>query len=143
MNQPAAYPVDLAKFSGKGLLDFRALWASVVGPSRLAMARTSPFTLQRARSIKVASNIGAADAYMFIGVALPTNAPTNPLTVIFSKNPDAGSNAGVPVQLVDSMGRDGQGFMQLLLPGEEMFAQITAPAPAPAAQRVIVAQVIF
>ena len=126
--------------SGNGLLDARALWASIIGPNRLAMAQRTAVTLQRAVAVEVAKNLGASDAYIYVGVALPQNAPVNPLQVVFSRDDSTGRNTGLPAHLVDRVNQTFS-FMQLLAPGEQLFAQITDANVEEA--NVVVATVVF
>lgn len=145
-SQPGAVPpFEIALAPGKGLLDARALWASVVGPHRLAMAKGSSVPLTNSRPEEIARNMGSAGALMFVGVSLPgaTPAPAA-VSILFSKQEALGANASAPFNVNGQMGGGGfgpTGFMQLLLPGEQLFAQV-APG-GPAALAVVVAQVQF
>ncbi len=127
---------------GGGLLADRAWRANVVGPSRLSLGLRKGVELSSTEGRLIAKNIASADVYLFIGVALPFGAPTNPLAVVFSKDEMLGVGS-VPALLIDHMGNSTSvfGFMQLLLPGEEIFGQITNPAQA--TQRVVVARAMF
>lgn len=132
--------------SGKGLLDARALWAAVVGPHRLAMAQGKSVELGQEDPEQIAQNIGAADALKFVGVALPFDATAVPLATIFSREAQLGKNASAPYNLNGQMGGGGfgpTGFMQLLLPGEQLYALIAPVGGAPTSQRVVVAEVVF
>lgn len=145
-SQPGAgLPFEIELARGKGLLDARALWASVVGPHRLAAAKGSSVQLSNSRAEEVARNMGASDALMFVGVALPgANPAAAPVSILFSRMEMLGVNASAPFNVNGQMGGGGfgqTGFMQLLLPGEQLFAQI-APG-GPAALAVVVAQVQF
>lgn len=126
--------------SGQGLLDARAMFASIVGPNRLAMAPRTTVTLKLSEGTLIAKNLGAADAYVLVGVGLPSNAAVNPLTTIFSKDPEMGFNNGLPVRLTDHVSTDFS-ILQLLLPGEALYAQITNAAVA--TQNVVVSTVQF
>ncbi len=125
---------------GEGLSSMRALWAAIMGPYRLAMSRRQPVLLTNTEGTEIAKNIGVADAYVFIGVALPQNAAVNPLQVIFSRDGDSGRNTGLPCRLVDSVNQSFS-FMQLLLPGEQLYCQIT-DINVPQAS-VVVAEAVF
>lgn len=138
-------PFDIELASGKGLLSARALWASIVGPHRLAVAKGSSVTLSNSQAAVIAKNLGAADVYMFVGVALPgANPAPAALSVLFSREEALGINASAPFNINGQMGGGGfgpSGFIQMLMPDEQLFAQI-APG-GPATQRVVVAQVQF
>lgn len=127
MNGQQPLPFSLETFSGEGLASARALWAAIVGPHRLAIARSNSITLRQDVGVEVAKNIGAAGGYVLVGVALPISAPTNPLNVVFGDSDTLGINASAPYVLNSQMGGGGfgpTGFMQLLLPGEQLYAQI-------------------
>jgi hypothetical protein len=126
--------------SGAGLLDARAMWASIVGPHRLAMAPRKPVTMFLDRTIELVKNLGASDVYVFAGVALPFNSPTNPLAVLFDKNEETGFNNGLPGVLVPQVNMSFS-FMQLLLPGEQLYGRIVSPGVA--TQNVVVSTVMF
>ncbi len=144
MGGPAPFQVQFT--SGKGLLDARALWASVVGPHRLALASKRSVILRVDQSVEIYKNIASADAYVFIGVALPVNAGTNPLRIVAGEDSESlGFNNGTPQILNSQMGGGGygaSGFMQLLQPGEQLYAQINEPGFA-GTQSVVVAAVTF
>jgi hypothetical protein len=114
----------------------------MVGPYRLAMAQKRTVILSNSRGVKVGDNIGAADAYAFVGVVLPADAPPL-LPIAFSKDDTIGASSGFPMILQPggTFGQFGGGvFTQLLLPGEQLFAQILG---AVAEQRVLTAMVQF
>lgn len=138
-------PFSLETFSGTGLASARALWATIVGPHRLAIARSKTITLRQDAGVEIYKSIGAADAYILVGVALPITAPTNPLSVIFGSSDLLGTNASAPYFLTSQMGGGGfgpTGFMQLLLPGEQLYGQIVDPGiAAGTTQSVVVAAV--
>jgi len=127
--------------SGSGLLDARALWACLVGPQRLAMAQSAVVTLLRDRAVEVANNLGAAECYVFIGVGLPQNAAVNPLQVVFSREESTGRNTGLPSRLIDQVNGFSFSFTQLLLPGEQIFGQITDAAVE--RQNIVVVKAVF
>ncbi len=131
--------IKITMQSGQGLLDARALWASIVGPQRLAMAPRKTVALLNDTTAEIAKNLGASDAYVLVGVSLPFNAPTNPLAVVFGKEEQLGFNTGLPVLLTDN--QINFTFTQLLLPGEQLFAQIMDPAVA--RQNAVVSTVMF
>lgn len=125
---------------GAGLLNARALWASIVGPQRLAMAARKVVKLTNTEAKEIYKSLGASDGFVLVGVALPFNASANPLEVVFGTDDQLGFNTGWPVRLTDS----GQGsflYTQLLLPGEQLFAQIMGKATLE--QNVVVAAAIF
>ena len=124
---------------GNGMLSLRAYWASVVGPQRLAMATRRVIELTTSDTARIYGNLGTADAYVFVGVSLPFNAPVNPLTVVFAKEDKTGFNTGLPVRLTDN--QVNYGFTQLLLPGEELFCQIMGGNIEK--QNVVVATAVF
>lgn len=128
---------------GDGTLDIRALFAATVGPHRFAFAQRQSVVLEQAQGIKLAENIGSADSYALVGVALPRNAPVNPLSVMFSSDETMGFNTAIPARLVDSMssGQTVFGFYQILMPGDQLFGQISDPAVQK--QNVVVAMVMF
>jgi hypothetical protein len=67
------------------------------------------------------------------------------LSTVFGKDDNLGVNSGAPYILIPQLGGGGfgpNGFMQLLLPGESLYAQIVG-AGMPAQVRVTVAKVIF
>jgi hypothetical protein len=132
-------PRTITLESGAGLLDARALWASIVGPQRLAMARRTPVTLRNNETASIYKNLGGSDVYVLVGVALPFPAPTKPLAVAFGYEDQIGFNTGLPVLLTDS--QVNFTFTQLLMPGEQLFAQIMNPAVAQ--QNVVVATAMF
>ena len=131
-------PVELDP--GTGLLSFRALWASIVGPHRLAMAARKVVTLNNTSAAEIYKSLGASKGYVLVGVALPYNANTNPLQVVFGTDDQLGFNTGLPVRMIDSM-LPNFAFTQLLLPGEQLFAQIMDVNVAE--QNVVVAAAIF
>ena len=128
-----------------GLGNARALWASIVGPYRLAMADKKSVRLTPDNGVQLYKNIGAAEGYVLVGVALPIGAPINPLAIIAGDGEQLGTNSGTPQILTNQMGGGGlsvSGFMQLLLPGEQLYAQIVDPAfPPNTTQQVVVASV--
>jgi hypothetical protein len=125
--------------SGEGLLDARAIWASIVGPQRLAMAQRVSVKLSSTETREVLKSLGRANAYVMVGVGLPFNAPVNPLQVVFGKDDQLGFNTGLPIRLTDSV--TNFTFTQLLLPGEQLYAQIMDIAVAE--QNIIVASAMF
>jgi len=129
---------------GRGLLSARALWASIVGPQRLAMTEQISKLLLPEQPVELFSNIGAADAYVFIGVCLPVNSLLATVSVLLSRGDVLGFNTAAPFLLNRVMG-SGQvaGFMQLLQPGEQIYGQVVDPAVGVAGQRVVVAAVTF
>jgi hypothetical protein len=132
--------VTISLTHGRGLLGIRALWASIIGPNRLAMSQRKAVTLKLNEAVLIAANIATADSIMFVGVALPQNSPVNPLQAIFSRDDQLGRNTGLPVRLVDQVNQSWS-FMQVLLPGEQLFAQITDNAVQ--SQNVVVATAVF
>lgn len=126
--------------SGAGLLDMRAIYASIVGPGRLAMTQRNMVAMRNDESVQIAKNLGAADAYVFVGVALPQNSATNPLLVLFSKDEVLGFSTALPARLTDQVNHSFS-FMQLLLPGEQLYGQIVSGGPV--TQHVVVASVVF
>ncbi len=125
---------------GKGLLDERALRASSIGPYRLAMAGRVSVVLKNDAVVEVYKNIGVADVIVFVGVGLPWNAPVTPLEVVFGRDDVLGQNSGIPARLGGAVNQT-FGFMQLLLPGEQLFAKITDPNVT--SQSVVVAGAVF
>lgn len=125
--------------SGAGLLDARAIWASIVGPQRLAMSQRTSVRLSSTQTREVFKSLGAANAYVLVGVGLPFDAPVNPLQVVFGKDDQLGSNTGLPIRLTDSV--VSFTFTQLLLPGEQLYAQIMDIAVVE--QNIIVASAMF
>jgi len=138
-------PFKIEFSSGQGLLDARALWASVVGPHRLAMAKGTSLRLRNDRVTEVARNIGAAKVFMFVGVSLRGENPAPAaVEVLFSKQEALGNNTSAPFNVNGQMGGGAfapSGFMQLLLPDEQLFA-VVAPG-GPQELQVVVAQVQF
>jgi hypothetical protein len=130
--------VKIEMVSGKGLLDARALWASIVGPQRLAMAQKTVAKLTNTNAVEISKNLGASNAYVFIGVGLPFPAPMATLNVVFGRDEQLGFNSGYPQLLTKSPVNFA--FTQLLQPGEQLFCQIT---DAVAQQNVVVAAVMF
>jgi hypothetical protein len=135
--------------SGQGLLEARVLWASLVGPHRLAMAQGRSVTLQQGETTEIYKNLGAADAVAFVGVSLPSdgNAPGASVQTLFSGQDNLGVNTSIPVSLSQVM-IGGTffpiGFTQILTPDEQLFAQLNDTAlGANATQRVVVKVVIF
>jgi hypothetical protein len=141
----AAEELLLKMVSGRGLLDARALWASLVGPYRLAMAQTCAVTLSQAAPTEIYKSMGSADGYVFVGVSLPADTAAISIPTLFSKSSEIGNNSSIPVSLSPAM-IGGTffpvGFSQLLMPAEQLYAQLTPAAPAPT-QRVVVASVVF
>lgn len=135
--------IEITAKSGLGLLDARALWAIQVGPARVALAQRRTAMLGNERGVLVAENIGTADCYVFVAVAIPHSAAVNPLLVMFSNSDQMGQNNAAPAYLFDSMVAGGATtpFYQLLMPGEQLYCQIADTAVAQ--QMVIVAQEMF
>jgi len=79
-----------------GLGNARALWASIVGPYRLAMADKKSVRLTPDNGVQLYKNIGAAEGYVLVGVALPIGAPINPLAIIAGDGEQLGTNSGTP-----------------------------------------------
>jgi hypothetical protein len=127
--------------SGEGLLDARALWASIVGPHRLAMGSRRAVTLRRDQPTLIAENIGRADAYVFVGFALPFGAAVGTLPVIFSRDSEMGNNNAIPASAQPVVTGSLTGTTQILLPGEQLFGQIADPAID--GQNIVVAEVVF
>ena len=130
--------VKIELVSGKGLLDARALWASVVGPQRLAMAQKTVARLTNTNAVEIFKGLGASDAYVFVGVGLPFSASMATLNVVFGRDESLGTNSGYPQILTKSVVNFA--FTQLVLPGEQLFCQIT---DAVAQQNAVVAAVMF
>lgn len=125
---------------GLGLLSAEAYWASVVGPQRLAMAARKPVPLNNTAGTEIYKVLGASNGYVLVGVALPFNFP-NPLQVAFGTDEQLGFNTGWPFTLIGNQNAHIFQFTQLLLPGEQLFAQIMDPAVPK--QNVVVAAAIF
>jgi len=130
--------VKIEMVSGKGLLDARALWASIIGPQRLAMAQKSVAKLINTGATEITKNLGASNAYVFVGVGLPFSASMATLNVVFGRDESLGTNSGYPQLLTKSP--TNFAFTQLVLPGEQLFCQIT---DAVAQQNVVVSAVMF
>jgi len=130
--------VKIELVSGKGLLDARALWASIVGPQRLAMAQKTVAKLVNTNAVEIFKNLGASNAYVLVGVGLPFSASMATLNVVFGRDEQLGTNSGYPQLLTKSPVNFA--FTQLLLPGEQLFCQIT---DAVAQQNAVVAAVMF
>ena len=130
---------------GRGLLSARALFATVVGPQRLAMTEQTVKELKVDQPTLLFSNIGAADVYVFLGVSLPAGAPVASLRTLLSRGDSIGSATTAPFVLVQQMNTGNVGgFMQLLQPDEQLYAQIDDTAFVPGdTQNVIVAAVTF
>jgi hypothetical protein len=126
-------PFGLDLDRGQGLLGARALWAGVVGPSRLAMAKGSSLQLGRDRPTEIAKNLGAADAVMFVGVslAMPDDTQTavqfQQAGALFGGDNQLGRNASMPTILLPSMPgyQFAFGFTQILMPGEQLYGQLS------------------
>lgn len=125
--------------SGQGLLDARAIWASIVGPQRFAMGAKRTFVLKSTETLKIGDNIAVAGVYVLIGVQAVDQA--NNLIGLFSKDDNIGQGSGFPVVLAGP-GFSATPFTQLLLPGEQLFAQLS-PELVANNPRVIVSQVTF
>jgi hypothetical protein len=147
---PDAEEIWIQLFSGRGNLDARALWASIVGRYRLAHGEKSFKQLSLAKgSIQVARNIGSAGVYQLVGISLPAGAPVDPVPVVFSSQSITGTNTGIPVRLTAAMGQQdvggpvvgGGSYMAVLQPGDELYAVI-APG-GPATLSLVVTQVSF
>lgn len=140
-------PIILDEDQGYGVLSARALWASLVGPQRLAMVPRKPVMLRSDQAVEVYKNLGVSDGYVLVGVALPIGLGVNPLSslpVIFGREDTLGNNTGWPVTLIDSpdgLNKVNFSFTQLLMPGEQLFAQITDPLVSQ--YNVVVASAIF
>lgn len=134
----------LQLLSGKGLLEARAIWAALVGPHRLALARSKAVTLSTTQAVEIYKNLAAADAVVFVGVSLPAGA-AGPIPVFFNASGEGGRNTGTPAALVSQMIGGtfiNEGFTQILLPGDQLFGQLDPSAPA-ATQQVVVSAVVF
>ena len=132
--------------SGAGLLDARALWASIVGQQRLAMGAKQSFVVKADRSIKIGENIGAADAYVLLGVTLADLTPGIPTFVLFSKDDIIGEGSGIPYMFgIFGAAALPPPFTQLLLPGEQLFVQLAAASGifGVTEARLVVSQVTF
>ena len=131
---------------GAGLLSAKAIWASIVGPQRLAMSKRVSLQLTNTETRLVYKNLGAADAYVFVGVALPADYTGAPLVTAFSRDDEIGVNTGMPAIITPHMGGGGlapSGFMQMLMPGEQLYARIVDPAFGGGEQRFVVANASF
>lgn len=131
---------------GSGLLSAKVLWAGIVGPHRLAMARRTSLRITNTEARSIYKNLGAAEAVVFVGVSLPGNYQGNPIITAFGSSDMLGANTGSPGTLVTQMGGGGlsvSGFMQILLPGEQLYAQIVDPTFGGGEQNVVVANVTF
>jgi hypothetical protein len=103
------------------------------------MSQRTSVRLSSTQTREVFKSLGAANAYVLVGVGLPFDAPVNPLQVVFGKDDQLGSNTGLPIRLTDSV--VSFSFTQLLLPGEQLYAQIMDMAVAE--QNIIVASAMF
>jgi hypothetical protein len=125
-------PFGLDTDRGQGLLGARALWAGVVGPQRLAMARGSTVRLRRGVTVEVARNMGAADAVMFVGVSLQGTDDSvffsDIASVLFGRENQLGVNSSYPTVLVQSMSNYAffYGLTQILMPDEQLFGQLVS-----------------
>lgn len=131
--------------AGSGLLSARALWAALVGPHRLAMAQGTSVQLSQQNIAEVAKNMGSADAFVFVGVALPANTAIGTvIPAIFSRESEPGENTGMPTILTPAMPGMNifNGFSQLLQPGEQLYAKLATTSPV-TVQRVVVSKVMF
>jgi hypothetical protein len=132
--------------AGEGLLSARALWAALVGPHRLAMAQAKSVELFQQRTIEITKILGAADAYVFVGVALPASMPIGTaIPALFSRDSETGENTGMPTILTPTMPGMNvftNGFAQLLQPGEQLYGKLAMTSPV-ASQRVVVAKAMF
>jgi hypothetical protein len=109
------------------------------------MARAASLELSGTDPTCIVKNLGASDAYVFAGVALPASAlAISPLLVWASREEALGDSTSAVYTINNQMGGGGfgpTGFMQLLLPGEQLYMQIAVGAPA--TQRIVVATVSF
>jgi hypothetical protein len=147
--QPLGPGFELQSNSGRGLLDGRALWAAEVGRERLAMARTATFSLSLTDSVCITKNLGASDAYVFVGVSLPASAGVGLFMPVWLSREESLGDNSAPFFLTSVMGKLGGGvgvtggFTQLLLPGEQLYAQMAPGGPLATGQRVVVAAVVL
>lgn len=110
-----------------GLGDIRALFAAIVGPYRLASGFKKNVRLTTQNAVLLYSNQGSGNAYAFIGVSL-TREPTVPTVMMVGGNDQLGANSSSPKRLEFDMSAS-EGFAQLLLPGEQLFAQLDNALP--------------
>lgn len=144
----AAEEILLKLLSGRGLLDARALWATLVGPNRLAMAQAKSLTLHVDRSTELFKSMGAADAYVFIGVSLPAGDPggAGGIPVLMGRDSELGVNTSIP-SLISTIMIGGTffpvGFTQLVMPGEQLYAKLAPPVAPGTTQQIVVSAVVF
>ena len=134
--------------SGAGLLDARAMWASLVGPYRLAMAQRRLVRLEGVKGVEIAKNLGASNVYLFVGVHLVPDGDGSSLSVRFGLDEELGGNA-LPFRLINVAGSVVSGatpalerFGQIVLPGEQLFMRADGVAES-AVNQIVVSTVMF
>lgn len=128
-------PFVLDEDQGFGVLSARALWASLVGPHRLAMSPRKIVNLKAGDSTELTKNLGASDAYVLVGLAaLPGQGSVN---IFLGRDPNLG-NGSWPVSLLTG-GANVDRVTVLLMPGEQLFAQEQNGLATP----IVVASAIF
>lgn len=140
---------DLNKDPGDGNTNLRAYIASVVGPRRVAHGARRMYTLRSDRPILIGQNNAAERECVYLqcwvaGAALAGLGGAGAL-VLFADSEDA-SSTGQLVNLATGFpGQLNNGYSAILLPQDQLYAQIFANAALGVLPeiKVVVAQVTF
>jgi len=109
------------------------------------MSQRARFTIRSDQPTQIHQNLGAAKAVVFLAAALPVDAGVATLSVVWGRDESLGTNQGAPYVLNGQLGGGGYGptgFMQILLPGEDIYVQIVGVGSPPRAP-ITVAKVFF
>lgn len=128
--------------AGKGIMDIRALIASIVGPHRLPHGTMTSHVLDvgKAEGVKIGDNIAVADCISFLGIALEQTADDEPEEgrpgLLSTTDIASGVSSSWPVFFFPSA--NSHKLTALLLPGEQLFAYTLGESC-----RIIVSEVQF
>lgn len=107
---------------GEGNLQLALLFASIVGPLRIAHGVKRAVRLEKDEAKKVSNNSSASRHVLYVTLYLPIS-DENKLLLTVGGEDTPGDNSGLPVELAPRIGLEGGvGFSAVLLPGETLYA---------------------
>jgi len=124
---------------GRGNLDLRMLFASIIGPRRLAFGAKSTIKVSEQTPTLIARNNQGTHPW-FVAVSLSIDI-AGPIKILFSNGPVLDKGSAIPILLTNNTGQSGSTFETTLGPGDELFAQCDPSVPG--GTQCAVTQVMF
>lgn len=113
---------------GTGNLNLRAAFAAIVGPKRLAhgIRRTKVLDASKSSTL-IARNPDAQNKELctYVSVTLSQAFTPGTYTVVFGGDQAVNGNSGIPIKFTDSTPNAFELYGEVLLPGEELYAQVS------------------